>query len=93
MKIGNLVKTVKSRMASNVASGVAMSGARKLKTKVVAGSTALLASGASFAEDYTTQITAAQTDGSTNVIAVIGAVIGIAILGFGVSSMIAWFKR
>lgn len=66
---------------------------KNVKSKTAAALVLLAASGASFAEDYTTQITAAQTDGSTNVIAVIGAVIGIAILGFGVSSMIAWFKR
>lgn len=45
------------------------------------------------AADYTTQITGATTEGSTNVTAVIAGVIGIAILGFGVGKMIAWFGR
>lgn len=55
--------------------------------------TSVAASGSAFAADYTTQITAAGTEGNTNVLAVIGAVIGIAILGFGVGSMLGWFKR
>jgi hypothetical protein len=84
-----IINSVKAR--STV--GVAMSGAKSLKTKVVAGSSALLASGASFAEDHTALITTASTEGSTNVLAVIGGVIGIAILGFGVSAMISWFRR
>jgi hypothetical protein len=55
-----------------------------------------LVAGSSFvtqAQDYTTQITAAGTDGTTNVTAVIAAVIGIAILGFGVASMLGWFRK
>ncbi|WP_042149676.1 MULTISPECIES: hypothetical protein [unclassified Pseudoalteromonas] len=55
--------------------------------------TSVTASSVAFAQDYTTQITAASTEGNTNVLAVIGAVIGIAILGFGVGSMLGWFKR
>jgi len=55
--------------------------------------TSVTASGAAFAQDYTTEITAAATEGNANVLAVIGAVIGIGILGFGVGSMLGWFKR
>jgi len=55
--------------------------------------TSVAASGSAFAADYTGQITTAQTEGSGNVTAVIAAVIGIAILGFGVGSMLGWFKR
>ena len=82
-----------NRVKSFSTAGVAMSGARSLKAKVVVGSTAMLASGASFAEDHTALIGTAATEGSTNVLAVIAGVIGIAILGFGVKSMIAWFNR
>jgi hypothetical protein len=55
---------------------------------LVAGSSAAVQ-----AADYTTQIATASTDGTGNVTAVIAAVIGIAILGFGVGSMMGWFKR
>ena len=55
--------------------------------------TSVAMSASAFAADYTTEITAAQTDGQTNVAAVIGAVILIAITGFGVGSMLGWFKR
>jgi UDP-N-acetylmuramate-alanine ligase len=71
----------------------------KLKFKNAKSKAALalsLVAGSSFvtqAADYTTQITAAGTDGTTNVTAVIAAVIGIAILGFGVASMLGWFRK
>lgn len=45
------------------------------------------------AADYSAQIGTAATDGTSNVTAVIAAVIGVAILGFGVGSMMGWFKR
>ena len=66
--------------------------AKKASTAIAVGGTALMASGATLAADYTTQITAAQTEGTGNVSAVIGAVIAIAILSFSVKSLIAWFK-
>lgn len=66
--------------------------AKKASTVIAAGGTALMASGATFAADYTTEITAASTEGSANVTAVIGAVIGIAILGFSVKAMVSWFQ-
>jgi hypothetical protein len=53
--------------------------AKKASTAIAVGGTALMSSGATFAADYTTQITAAQTEGTGNVSAVIGAVIAIAI--------------
>lgn len=67
---------------------------KSVKARCTAG--VALVGGSSFvaqAEDYTTQIGLAATDGNTNVIAVIAAVIGIAILGFGVASMLGWFKK
>lgn len=67
-----------------------------LKSKLAAAgvvASSVVASGSAFAADYTTQITAAGTEGNTNVLAVIGAVIGLAILGFGVGHMLGWFKR
>jgi hypothetical protein len=66
---------------------------KNLKSKTAVALSLLAASGASFAEDHTALITTASTEGSTNVLAVIGGVIGIAILGFGVSAMISWFRR
>jgi hypothetical protein len=51
--------------------------------------------GSSFAvqaEDYTTQIGTAVTDGSGNLTAVIAGVITIAIIGFGVAAMLKWMK-
>lgn len=64
----------------------------KNKSKAIAlGATALLASTATIAADYSTQITAAETDGTSNVTLVIGACIAIAVLGFGVRSMLSWF--
>jgi len=70
--------------------------ARKAKNKskvLAAAGSALMISGGAFAADYTSQISTASTDGSANVTAVIAAVIGIAILGFGVGSMMGWFKK
>jgi hypothetical protein len=64
-----------------------------LKTKIALGTSATLLASSSFAADYTTLITTAGADGSTNVTAVIAAVIGIAILGFGVASMLGWFRK
>jgi hypothetical protein len=63
------------------------------KVVLVSAATALLINFTAVAADYTTEISAASTEGTTNVTAVIVGVIGIAILGFGVSSMISWFKR
>jgi len=56
-------------------------------------SVALLTTTSTIAADYTTQIASANTDGSANVTAVIAAVIGIAILGFGVKTMMNWFNK
>mgnify|MGYP006105370737 CR=1 FL=1 len=66
---------------------------KNAKSKTALALSLLAASGASFAEDHTALIGTAATEGSTNVLAVIAGVIGIAILGFGVSAMISWFKR
>ena len=65
-----------------------------LKGKTVAVFAGVLGSSAAAqAADYTAQIGTASTDGTANVTAVIAAVIAIAILGFGVSAMMGWFKR
>jgi hypothetical protein len=67
---------------------------RNTKVKMTAGATAVF--GSSFvaqAEDYTAQITTASTDGNANMLAVIGAVIALAIIGFGVGRMLGWFGR
>lgn len=68
--------------------------AKKKSTALVAGCTAFVGSaGFAQAADYTAQITQASTDGTTNVTAVIAAVIGVAILGFGVGKMLGWFGK
>lgn len=67
--------------------------AKKSSKAIAAGGTALMASGATFAADYTTEITAATTEGSANVTAVILGVITLGIIGFGVGSMLGWFGR
>ena len=63
------------------------------KTRLVAAATAALGSVAAQAADHTGIITTAATEGNGNVTAVITAVIGIAILSFGVGAMIAWFRK
>lgn len=45
------------------------------------------------AGDYSTQIAAASTEASTNQTAVILAVIGIAVLGFGVTALMSFLKK
>ena len=65
----------------------------KTSTKLaVIGSTVLASVGAN-AADLTTQIGTASTEGTGNVTAVIAAVIGIAILGFGVNAVLSWFRK
>ncbi|XPF94285.1 hypothetical protein ACM9HF_20090 [Colwellia sp. RE-S-Sl-9] len=63
------------------------------KACVVATAATALVSGGAFAADYTTEIASASTEGSANVTAVILAVIGISILGFGVNALTGWFKK
>lgn len=74
--------------------------ARKYITKIVtqprAGAMAFIGGCAvapAYAEDYTTLITGAQTDAEGNQKAVITAVIGVAILTFGVVAFLAWLKK
>ncbi|XPF92674.1 hypothetical protein ACM9HF_11555 [Colwellia sp. RE-S-Sl-9] len=66
---------------------------KKGRTFVASAVTTALVSGGAFAADYTTEIATASTEGSANVTAVILAVIGIAILGFGVNALTGWFKK
>jgi len=61
--------------------------------KVVAAGTSLVVSGAALAVDQTTVIAAAGTEASTNTAAVIAAVLALAILSFGVKSLLGWFKN
>lgn len=67
--------------------------AKKASTAIAVGGTALIASHGAMAVDYTAQIGAAVTEGTTNVTAVIAGCIGLAILGYGVGSMLGWFGR
>ena len=67
---------------------------KSVKAKATAGM--VLVGGSSFgafAEDYTAMIGTASTDGTANVAAVIGAVIAVAILGFGVGRMLGGFGK
>lgn len=59
---------------------------------VAAAATSLVSVGAT-AADYTATIATASAEGSANVTAVILAVIGIGVLGFGVRSLIGWFNK
>lgn len=45
------------------------------------------------AEDYTQILTGASTDANTNQKAVIIAVIGLAVIGFGVAALLAWTRK
>ncbi|WP_057832823.1 hypothetical protein [Colwellia sp. TT2012] len=63
------------------------------KTRLAVAATAALGSVAAQAADHTALITTAATEGNGNVTAVISAVIGIAILSFGIGAMISWFKK
>jgi len=62
-----------------------------LKTALV--SSALVGSFSAFAADYTTEITSASSEATGNSTAVITAVIAIAVIGFGVGSLLGWFKK
>jgi len=46
-----------------------------------------------FAEDFTTLITDAQTDGTGNQKAVIAAVIAIAVISFGAGAFLVWLRK
>ncbi len=63
------------------------------KARLTAALSAVAASGQSFAADYSSEITAATTDGTANVALAIGGVIAVAVLGFGVGRMLGWFGR
>ena len=63
------------------------------KSLISVATASLFVSVSSFAADHTAEITAAATEGSANVTAVIGAIIGIAILGFGINALLSWFKN
>lgn len=45
------------------------------------------------AADYTTEIGAASTEASANVSAATVAVIGLAVIGFGVAAVVAWMRK
>lgn len=64
---------------------------RVAKVGVVLGS--VVASGAAMAGDYTTEIAQAQTEAVANQSAVIGAVIMVAVVGFGAAAIVAWMRR
>jgi len=66
---------------------------KNLKTKLVVAFGAVAASATSFAADYTTEITAASTEGAANVSGATVAVIGLALIGFGVGAVVAWMRK
>lgn len=65
---------------------------KKYGSKVAIGSTALLASAASYA-DVAADIGAAKAAAETNLGLAIGAVITIAALSFGVGAIVAWMRK
>jgi len=69
---------------------------QNLKTNLKRGAVALVAAGSSVAvnaADYTTQIGAAGTEANTNQAAVMGAVIALAVIGFGVTALVSWMRK
>ena len=66
--------------------------AKKYAGKGVAVAVASVSSVAVQAADFTTEIGAASTEASGNQTAVITAVIGIAVIGFGVGAVVSWMK-
>jgi len=61
--------------------------------KIGAGVSVALASGATFAADWTDEINTANAEAVSNSTLVISACIGLAILGFGVGHMMGWFGK
>ena len=64
-----------------------------LKTKIGVSLAAMGASVSSFAEDYTGLVTAAQAEAEANVGAGATAVIGVAIVLFGIGALLYCLKR
>ena len=62
------------------------------KGKTVVALVAMGSTSAAFAADQTAAITAASTEATANNTAVIAAVISLAVLAFGIKSLISWFK-
>lgn len=65
----------------------------KYAAPVAAGTSTLGAAFGSFAADYSEQINGAVSDASGNQSLVIGGVITVAVIGFGVAAMLGWFHR
>ena len=62
--------------------------------KVVAGAgLTVVGFAAQAAPDLTADIASAQTVSEGNVTAAVGAVIAVALLGFGVGAVVGWFRR
>lgn len=72
-----------------------MKNLNSVKTFGKKSAVALTAMGTSIAAnaaDYTAEIGKAGTEGSANLTAVIGAVIAMAVVGFGVSALLKWMR-
>lgn len=66
--------------------------ARKYGSKIAVAGSALIAAGAQ-AADQSAIINAAQSDATANQGLVIGAVLGVAIIGFGAYALLKWLGR
>ena len=69
---------------------------QNVKSNLKRGLVAVTAFGTSIAAnagDYTTEIGSASTEATANQTAVILAVVGIAVLGFGVSALLSFMKK
>ena len=74
--------------------GPLMKLVRNPGTAVKVGIAGALASPAMcFAEDYSALITGAGDDANANQKLVIGAVIALAVIGFGAAAIVAWMKK
>lgn len=67
--------------------------AKRYGSKIAIGGSALAASFAASADDYTALITQAQTDSTGNQTAVITAVIAIAVVTFGAGALLRWLNK
>lgn len=65
---------------------------KKLAAAIVT-TTAVVTAGVAQATDYSAEIGAAATDSQSNVALVVGGVIAIAVIGFGVNTVVNWFKK
>jgi hypothetical protein len=70
-----------------------MNEAKSLLKKLGVVGVAIGAPASAFAADYSTVITAAQTDATANQSLVMGAVIAVAVISFGAAAFLMWLRK